>query len=37
MGSNQRTFVGKYSPNPMEFGKWVDLTADPKGSITKVY
>ena len=37
MGSNQRTFVGKYSPNPMEFGKWVDLTTDPKGSITKVY
>lgn len=35
--NNLRTFVGKYAPNHKEFGQWVDTTADPNGSITKVY
>lgn len=35
--NNLRTFVGKYAPNYKEFGQWVDTTADPNGSIIKVY
>lgn len=35
--NNLRTFVGKYAPNHKEFGQWVDTTADPNGSVTKVY
>lgn len=35
--NNLRTFVGKYAPSHKEFGRWVDTTSDPNGSIIKVY
>lgn len=34
---NNRIHTGKYAPNHKEFGKWVDTTVAPDGSVTKVY
>lgn len=32
-----KTVESKIAPNPKEAQYWVDLTADPRGSITKVF
>lgn len=32
-----RTYTGKYAPNHLEYDYWIDLTADPKGSIIKTF
>lgn len=37
MKTLQKTYTGKFAPNPLEFDYWIDLSANSKGSVIKTF